>query len=71
MPGGLEAVTSSDWPFWENTPFPIVATVLTVVALLTTPTGVMVADTFVTAFPEVVARVAPVELTPWWQWFQR
>ena len=32
--------------------------------MLTTPTGVMVADTFVTAFPEVVARVAPVRNDP-------
>jgi hypothetical protein len=38
--------------------------VLTVVALLTTPTGVVVADTFVTAFPEVVVRAAPVKNDP-------
>jgi hypothetical protein len=34
------------------------------VALLMTPTGVVVADTFVTAFPEVVARFAPVKNDP-------
>ena len=49
---------------WENTPPGFVATVLTVVALLMTPTGVVVATTFVTAFPEVVARVAPVKNDP-------
>src|SRR5262249_3484125 len=61
MPGGLEAVTLSDPPVWENTPGGIVATPLTVVALLMTPTGVVVAVTFVTAFPEAVARAALVK----------
>src|SRR5262245_19433361 len=64
MPGGLEAVTLSDPPVWENTPGGIVATPLTVVALLMTPTGVIVADTFVTAFAEVVGSVAPVKNDP-------
>src|SRR5262249_30781762 len=58
MPGGLVAVTLFDPPLWENTPGGIVATPLTVVALLMTPTGVVVADTFVTAFPEAVVRAA-------------
>src|SRR5262245_2586104 len=64
MPGGLGAVTLSDPPVWENTPGGIVATPLTVVALLMTPTGVMVAVTFVTAFPEAVVRAAPVKNDP-------
>src|SRR6516164_10229272 len=64
MPGGLVASTTSDPPFWENVPPGFVATVLTVVALLTTPTGVVVADTFVTAFPEAVVRAAPVKNDP-------
>jgi len=64
MPGGLEAVTLSDPPVWENTPGGIVATPLTVVALLMTPTGVVVAVTFVTAFPDAVVRVAPVKNDP-------
>ena len=58
------ASTTSDPPFWENVPPGFVATVLTVVALLTTPTGVVVADTFVTAFPEAVVRAAPVKNDP-------
>src|SRR5262249_22950176 len=64
MPGGLEAVTLSDPPLWENTPGGIVATPLTVVALLMTPTGVIVADTFVTALAEAVVRAAPVKNDP-------
>ena len=65
MPRGLVAFTWSDPPFWKNSPFPIVATPLTVVALLMTPTGEVVAVTFVTAFSDVVARVAPVKNDPW------
>src|SRR6516165_5719977 len=64
MPGGLVAVTLFDPPLWENTPGGIVATPLTVVALLMTPTGVVVADTFVTAFPEAVVRAALVKNDP-------
>src|SRR6516165_6964627 len=64
MPGGLVAVTLSDPPLWENTPGEIVATPLTVVALLMTPTGVVVADTFVTALPEAVVRAALVKNDP-------
>jgi hypothetical protein len=64
IPGGLVAITTSDPPLWTNVPPGFVATTLTVVALLMTPTGVVVADTFVTAFPEVVARVAPVKNDP-------
>src|SRR5262245_20720538 len=49
MPGGLGAITTSDPPFWKNTPGGGTATVLTVVALLMTEIGVVVAVTFVTA----------------------
>ena len=65
MPGGLLACTLSDPPVCENTPFPNVATPLTVVTLLMTPTGEVVAVTFVTAFADVVASVAPVKNDPW------
>ena len=64
MPGGLVAVTLFDPPLWENTPGGIAATPLTVVALLMTPTGVVVADTFVTALPEAVVRAALVKNDP-------
>src|SRR5262249_56081516 len=64
MPEGLVAVTLFDPPLWENTPGGIVATPFTVVALLMTPTGVVVADTFVTAFPEAVVRAALVKNDP-------
>ena len=56
--------TLSDPLVWENTPGGIVATPLTVVALLMTPTGLVVAVTFVTAFPDAVVRVAPVKNDP-------
>jgi hypothetical protein len=42
----------------------MVATVLTVVPLLITPTAEVVAVTLVTALPEVVARFAPVRNDP-------
>jgi hypothetical protein len=64
MPGGLSATTLSDPPLWENSPPGPVATPLTVVALLMTPIGEVIATTFVTAFPDVVASVAPVKNDP-------
>src|SRR5262249_42320671 len=64
MPGELLACTWSDAPFWKNVPPGFVATPLTVVALLMTPTGVVVAVTFVPAFPDAVVRVAPVKNDP-------
>jgi hypothetical protein len=64
MPGGIVAITLPDPPLRKNEPPGLDAGTLTVVPLLTTPTGVVVAVTFVTAFPDAVVRVAPVKNDP-------